>query len=160
MKKNFLKLTVIIISVIITTSCSHSSSDDSAVTPTPTSNFLNYTYLGTNYSNIPSVIDGTKKEVRGSQGINLQYKKLSLWMPLNPTVGTHSLVLDPTNTNSYELHFVSQSEGLYLDVTSGSITITSVTATSIEGTFSGTGLDGNNNSIAITNGSFKCNRSE
>lgn len=104
---------------------------------------------------MPDVFDGTKKELRGIQGINLQYKKLSLWIPLNPTVGTHFIVYDPTNTNSYELHFVSQAEGLYLDGTSGAITITS---NSIEGTFSCSGHEGHGNTVNISNGSFKCKR--
>lgn len=162
MKKSLLKFIFLVVTFTLFISCSHSSSDEEIInpTPTPTANFINYSYLGVAYSNVPDVFDGTKKEVRGSQGINLQYKKLSLWMPLNPTVGTHPIVYDPTNTNSYELHFVSQSEGLYLDVTSGTITITSVTTTTIEGTFNCTGLDGSSNSVAISNGSFKCKRSE
>lgn len=161
MKKLFLKLTLLA-TVIILTSCSHSSSDEIVATPTPTpiTNFINYSYAGATYSNVPEVYDGTKKEVRGSQGTNAQYKKISLWMPLNPTVGSHNVTIDPTNPNAYELHFVSQATGLYLDCSSGAIIITSVTTTSIEGTFSCSGLDSSGATFAISSGSFKCNRNE
>jgi hypothetical protein len=161
MKKYFLKFSVIVLAINLTLSCSSSSSSDGNNTPPVTENFIKFTYNSVNYSlGIPETYNGDKKEIRGGQGINQAYKKISLWMPLNSTTGAHAVTQDPLNANSYEIHFVSQAEGLYLDGISGTINITSITDTVIKGTFECTGLNASDETIAITNGTFQADRNQ
>jgi hypothetical protein len=121
--------------------------------------FLKFKYKNIQYSFSAETYDNQKKEIRGYQGINAQYKKMGIWMPLSPTVGIHNVTYDNSNPSSYEGHFVSQAEGLYLDGTTGTINITSVTSTKIEGTFQFSGIDSNGVAVTITEGTFKANRS-
>lgn len=162
MKKSFIKFTLILLTINLTLSCSSgSSSDDNNINPTPTANFIKFTYNSVNYSlGIPETYDGDKKEIRGGQGINQEYKKISLWMPLNVSTGVHNVTIDPTNPNSYEIHFVSQAEALYLDGVSGTINITSITDTTIKGTFQCTGLNESDETIVISNGTFQADRNQ
>lgn len=160
MKKSFLRIFIFFIAIQSGVSCS-SSSDDSSSNNNPTANFIKFRYNNTDYNfPTPDTFDDTKKEVRGDQGINLQYKKISLWLPTDVTTGVHNVTVDPLNDNSYEIHFVSQSEGLYLDGSTGTINITSITSTLITGTFECTGTDANDDPITISSGSFQANRYE
>lgn len=121
-------------------------------------NFIKFKYNNVQYSYNPETYDDIKKEIRGAGGINAQYKKMGLWMPLVPTLGVHNVTFDNTNPNSYEGHFVSQAEALYLDGISGTINITVLTATKIEGTFQFSGLNAIDETVNITEGSFTANR--
>ena len=123
-------------------------------------NFIKFKYNNVQYSYNPETYDDIKQEIRGGGGINAQYKKIGIWMPLVPTLGVHDVTFDNANPNSYEGHFVSQAEALYLDGTSGTINITSLTATKIEGTFQFSGLNAADETVNITEGLFVANRNQ
>ncbi len=165
MKKQIFKLAFLLFAMVTLNACSSdgSGSDDNTdPDPDPTAEkFITFKYNNTVYTlDNPSTFIDTKREVRGNQGINAQYKKLSLWMPTNVTLGAHPVTYDPTNDNSYEIHFVSQAEGLYFDANSGTINITVITDTTIEGTFQGTETDEEGNTITISEGSFRAYRND
>lgn len=164
MKKQILKLTFILFTAILISSCSSDSSSDDNTNPDPNpevANFIKFKYNNVVYTiPTPDTFTDTKREIRGSQGINAEYKKISLFIPNNVTLGAHTVTYDPLNPVSYEIHFVSQAEGLYFDATVGGINITSITDTTIEGVFQGTQTDTDGNTITITEGSFKANRYE
>lgn len=164
-------LTAVFFLSLALTSCSKSDSKETTnqtiTTPTETVNppettppapdtyFIKFKYNNVQYSFIPSPYTFSKKEIKGSDGINLQYKGITLSMPLSPAVGNHNVTYDDSNPDSYGGGFVSQAEALYLDGTSGTINITAITSTTIEGTFQFSGKDAAGTTITITDGSFK-----
>lgn len=122
---------------------------------------ISYKYNNVAYNYAAGTYDSTKKEIKGEGGTTTQLKKISLFMPLSPTVGTHNITFSTTpNPNSYEGHFESQAEGLILNGTTGTINITSITNTRIIGTFSFTGLDSTGATVSITDGVFSAKRNQ
>ncbi len=142
----------------VTNSVGTSYGNQISFTTLDVATFIKFKYKNVQYSFSAETYDNQKKEIRGYQGSNAQYKKMGIWMPISPTLGVHKVTYDNSNPNSYEGHFVSQAEGLYLDGTSGTINITAITSTKIEGTFQFSGNDPNGVAVTITEGYFKANR--
>lgn len=96
----------------------------------------------------------------GQQDINNVTTRLSLWMPVTPTVGSHAITDDtPTDTNLGTLHNASFYVGddTY-DGVSGTLVITELTSDIVKGTFSFVAEDFNGATVTASNGSFRANR--
>jgi len=127
----------------------------------PTTN-ISFKYNNVQYSFIAETWDNDKKDIHGWDGINMDYKVIDLYMPLNPTLGAHPITHfgttpDPT---TYEGHFHFTADFLSFDGDSGTITITTLNSTTIAGTFEFFGVDADGNPVAVTNGTFTSTRNQ
>ena len=117
--------------------------------------YLRWTEGGTSYD-IEDVQTGTSlaTAISGYQGIDDSFRGMTLWMPNNPTLGSHPLVYD--NGSEVDIYSADFAKGdIAIGALSGTINITSLDSEYIKGTFSfsGTGSDGE--TYTITNGSFR-----
>ncbi len=146
--KKVILLAILFVTAVSFTSCSKSSSAEDT-TPT-TDNFIKFKFKNVQYVYEPETVTSLSKLI---QGFDLS-RRITIWLPLNYTVGTHQIVYAPSNLTTYEAKYSENSPALDFDGTSGTITITAVTSTTIEGTFSFSGTQGGVN-YQITEGSFK-----
>ena len=145
MKKLFALLTVF---TLILTGCSSDSEGSE------TEIYLKFKVNGQNYNFDPETLTSMKKLVRGDQGGDNEYKSISLWMPEEVTEGTYSFSDTPSDLETFNASYSSAGEDIYIDATSGTITITSVTDDYVKGTFSFSG-DNEGTTVNVTNGEFK-----
>ncbi|HET8809799.1 MAG TPA: DUF6252 family protein [Flavobacteriaceae bacterium] len=118
--------------------------------------FISFDTGGSSYSFEAYTADSQSRLIRGEEGTGDTYTSISLWMPLDVTEGTHSIVDAPGgDLEAYTANYTSVGEDLNVDATSGTLEITAITAEYIEGTFTFTGTDGTGNEVEITNGEFK-----
>lgn len=145
---------------LITLSFSACSSDSSSDGNQTDDLYLKFTYNGQQYDFEPETITSLQKLIAGDQEVNSVFTRLSLWMPVTPTVGSHPVTDDtPTDANIGTLHNAELwvGDNTYTG-TSGTIVITELDAEYVKGTFTFTGTTDTGATVSITNGSFRANR--
>ena len=135
------------------------SSDDSSVS-SDSELYLKYTVNGVNYDFEPATVTSLQKLIMGEQEISSVYNRISLWMPVTPTVGSHTITDEtPNDTNLDTLHNAELWVGdATYTATSGTLVITELNDDYVKGTFTFTGEDENGVTISVTNGSFRAYR--
>ncbi len=104
----------------------------------------------------PMVINSLAKTITAISDNNDSHQELvSLWLPLNAGVGTHTITEEPSNVDSYGASYTDFDNDRATVDASGTMTITEVNADVIKGTFSFTSPDGDGNTITVTNGTFR-----
>ena len=146
-----------ILLVVVSASFIGCSSDDSSNGGADEVLFLKFTYNGQQYNLEPATITSLQKLIIGNEEVNNVQTGLSLWMPENPTVGSHTITDEtPTDANLTTLHNASLSIGdLMYEANTGTLVITKITDDYISGTFSFIITDENGVSAAVSSGSFK-----
>ena len=138
------------------TSC---SSDDDDSTPQSGDTFIRHTVDGETfeYTNIATAQSGNitiNGEIGSSGDANNSF--ISIWLPLELQTGTFAFSGDPFQDGDHKLKLESNP----LNITdewaiSGDITIETVNADVIAGTFTATIFDDDGNSITLENGEFE-----
>lgn len=144
-----LKITFLAIVAIITFSC---SSDSSNANGGSDDTYINFKVEGEQFNIIePSTITSGGAAV---MAINIQGQYMLLTMPIDAGVGTHAITeLNSVDHTIYNATYSIDNENA-IAATSGTLTITSMGAEYMEGTFSFTGeLDGT--TYAVTDGEFR-----
>lgn len=137
--------------VFITVSCSNSESP--TLDGVPQGLYIQFKSNGTQYTiSDPITLELSNKKIDGLQGADANLVSITLYMPLDPTIGTHFMTNTPSDDETYGGYFTL---GNSVNILSnpGIITITSITADYISGTFSFSGLNGSA-VVEVTNGSF------
>lgn len=154
-KVMFLSFTVL---ALVMSSCSSDNSSDDDSEQTSQEDFIKFKYNEKVYTFDPSVSTSLSLLVAGSSGIDNTYKRVSLWMPLNFTVGNHKVVYDLSQlTTTYQVTFSFLPEFDNADATSGNINITLINDKKIEGTFNFSGTK-SGKTFTVTEGSFRVPR--
>lgn len=137
-----------------------SSDDDSSGDGGEDSLYIKYTVNGVNYEFEPATITSLQKLIMGEQEINSVYNRISLWMPVTPTVGSHAITDEtPNDTNLETLHNAELWVGdVTYTATSGTLVVTEMDSEYLKGTFTFTGEDENGATVSVTNGSFRAYR--
>lgn len=119
--------------------------------------FIKYTLNGQQYDFEPETLTSLQILVRGDGQVNGVYNSISLWMPTEPSVGSHPITDEfPTDSNIATLHNANVWVGdEIVDASSGTMVITEVGDEYVEGTFSFSGTNDNGTTANVTNGSFR-----
>lgn len=152
--KKIMFFAIAVFALALSSSCSSNDSDEDLTQ----NDFLKFKYEGKNYSFKPAVLTSESINIMINEGIDDNYKKLSLWMPLNPTVGSHPIVDDLSNlTTTYQVSISFMPELNNVNAKYGVVVITTNNDKKIEGTFSFTGVsDGKD--FEVTEGSFSISK--
>lgn len=137
-----------------------SSDDNSSGDGGEDSLYIKYTVNGVNYDFEPATITSLQKLIMGKQEINSVYNRISLWMPVTPTVGSHAITDEtPNDTNLETLHNAELwvGDATYTAI-SGTLVVTEMDNEYLKGTFTFTGEDENGATVSVTNGSFRAYR--
>jgi hypothetical protein len=154
--KRIMFFAIAIFTLAMSTSCSSDDSKDDE-NENPTTDFIKFKYKEKEYTYESEFTSSESINISGMEGIDDTYKKVSLWLPLNATVGTHNVVFDSSDlTTTYQANFSFMPEFNNANATSGTITITKVTER-IEGTFNFSGTQGDK-TFTVTEGSFSVER--
>ncbi|MDP5198253.1 DUF6252 family protein [Flavobacterium sp. DG2-3] len=152
--KRILFFAIAIFALALSSSCSSNDSEEN----TPQSDFVKFKYEGKNYSFEPDILISSSMNIMVSEGIDDNYKKLSLWLPLNAEVGSHPVVYDLSNlTTTYRINFSFMPELNNVDIKSGTINITVNNDKKIEGTFNFSHTK-NEKNYEVTDGSFSISK--
>jgi len=147
-----LRFLLLIAFVFTTVSCSDSESP--TLDGVPSGLFIKFRSGGTDYLiQNPTTFDLSNKKIDGLQGSGSDLVSITLYMPLDPTLGTHFMTDSPSDDDSYGAYFTLGNGTVDILSNAGIITITSITADQISGTFSFSGLNGSA-VVEVTNGSF------
>ena len=144
---------LLVMMVFVFTALSCSDSESGLVDTTPSGLYIKFKSGSTQYLiQNPTTYDLSKKKIDGLQGSGSDLVSITLYMPLDPTIGTHFMTDSPSDDDTYGAYFVL---GNSVDIiaNAGIITITSITDQYISGTFSFSGLNGSA-VVEVTNGSF------
>ena len=156
--KKIMFFAIAIFTLAMSTSCSSDDSKDDENDDQPTTDFIQFKYKESDYTYESSLSSSGNINISGSTGIDDTYQKVTLWLPLNPTVGSHNVVFDSLNlTTTYQASFSFKPELTNASATSGTINITKLTANRIEGTFSFSGTQGDQ-TFTVTQGRFSVER--
>ena len=117
--------------------------------------YINFKANGALYNMQPYTASSLKMVIGADQGINNSYKGISLQMPLDFTIGTHSIT-DSRSDDAYNASFTSGD--ITADAFTGTLVITSITADFIEGTFQFGAKDVDGRIYNITEGVFKADK--
>lgn len=140
------------------------SSDDDSPTPEEgnpdTSLYLRFTLNGTEYDFEPETLTSQRTLILGNETVNEVYSRISLWMPNEPSLGTHEISDDfPSEANLTTLYSADVWIGEeVIDASSGTLVITELSDDYVKGTFSFTGTNEEGTTATVTNGSFRSNR--
>lgn len=153
--KKVMFLAIAVFALALSSSCSSNDSSDESQTET---DFIKFKYKGTSYTFDSGYQTSETLDISGSEGIDNTYKKISLWMPLDATVGSHPVVYDLSNLETtYQANFTFMPSINNFNATAGTIKITVNDSKKIEGTFNFSGTkDGQ--TIEITEGSFSISK--
>ncbi|WP_136468735.1 hypothetical protein [Flagellimonas onchidii] len=152
--RNIFFLTVALIFGSMFQSC---SSDDSDAGVSDT--YIRFTIAGTDYD-FKDIITAESLSItlngNNGEGItNVGDTQISLFLPLDIVVGNHTIeggALD----GDYKISFTSESLGFDFDFAeSGTINVAAVTADYIEGTFTATITSADDETITLSNGTFR-----
>lgn len=133
------------------------SSDDSSPSNEDTELYIKFSADGQQYSFEPETITSLKKLIMGLKFENNVVSRISLWMPTNPTIGTHAFVNAAESDEIFDLPYTADfwlGEEVY-DATSGEFTITDIDDEYIKGTFSFIGTNSDGATIIVSNGTFR-----
>jgi len=154
--KKIMFFAITIFTLAMSTSCSSDDSKEDENENAET-DFIKFKYKDKEYKYEASFSSSEAINISGFEGIDNTYKNITLWLPLNATVGTHNVVFDSSNlTTTYQANFSFMPEFNNANATSGTITITKVTER-IEGTFNFSGTQGDK-TFTVTEGSFSVER--
>ncbi|RYG10931.1 MAG: hypothetical protein EOO07_21385 [Chitinophagaceae bacterium] len=119
--------------------------------------YIKFNLNGQDYSFEPETMTTLQMLVRGDKETNGVFTSISLWMPVEPTVGSHPITdAFPTDANINTLHNANVWVGEEIvDATTGTMVITEVTEHHVKGTFSFSGTNDNGTAATVTNGSFR-----
>lgn len=149
------KITAILLTLCFLTLFSCSSDD-----PAPANNdaelYIRFSANGQQYSFEPETIGSMKKLIMGTKFENDVVSRISLWMPTNPTIGTHVF----TDDASDDLSDFSYTADFWLgvdvyDATAGNVSITDMDGEYIKGTFNFTGTNSDGSTVTVSNGTFR-----
>ena len=148
----FLGLFLLVVTAI---SCTKTTSvDDSGQTG---GTFIKFKQNNISYNlSNPIITELTNTKIDAFQGADANLVGITLYMPLDASVGTHFMTDSPSDDETYGAYYV-QGNSIDMLANAGIITITSITETTIAGTFSFSGLNGSA-TVEITNGSFIADR--
>ncbi|WP_166921275.1 DUF6252 family protein [Flavobacterium poyangense] len=156
--KNLKRIILFAIAVLALVLSSFSCSDEKEEEIVNAKEFIKFKYNEKSHSYEPELLSSLNINLMGSEGRDDTYKKVSLWLPLNPTVGSHPVVYNLKEMETtYQATFSYNSEFNNANAKSGTITITKVNADEIEGTFTFSGTQ-NDKTFTVTEGSFKVER--
>ncbi|MGO4772640.1 hypothetical protein ACEN2I_13330 [Flavobacterium sp. W22_SRS_FK3] len=131
-------------------SCSSNDSDENQTE----TDYIKFKYKGTTYTFDSGYQSSLTLDVIGSEGIDNTYKQITLWMPLDASVGSHPVVYDLSNlTTTYQASFTFMGTDNTFNATSGTIKITANNNERIEGTFNFSGIM-NGQAVEVTDGKF------
>ncbi len=156
--KTFLAVFFIALTAV---SCSEDNSASTLINDDLGDVHLKYTYNNVEYGVInPLTYNLTNKKIDAINGSGSNLKRITLYMPLNPTVGTHFITADPSDDSTYGAYFVSQANNVDILADTGIMTITNVTDDYVKGTFNFSGPNGPGGSVivSVTSGSFLAER--
>jgi hypothetical protein len=122
--------------------------------------YLKFTANGQNYDIDPQTINSMQKLIFGQNETSSVVTRLSLWMPVTPTVASHAITDDtPTDNNINTLYNAELDLGseTYIGI-SGTLVVTELTNEHIKGTFTFIGENASGATITISNGSFRAFR--
>ena len=146
-----LRFLLMVVFVFTTLSCSNSESP--SLDGVPAGLYVQFKSNGTQYTlHDPVTLDLSNKKIDGLQGEGADLVSITLYMPLDPTIGTHFMTDSPSDNATYGAYF-TLGNSVDIIANAGVITITSITADYISGTFSFSGLNGSA-VVEVTNGSF------
>jgi len=141
------------------------SSDDAAPNNNDINNpdealYLKFTLNGQQYDFEPETLTSLQMLVRGDQEVGGVFRSISLWMPTTPTVGSHPITdVFPNDANVNTLYNANVWVGSEIvDASSGTMIITEVGQDYVKGTFSFTGINNNETTATVTNGSFRASK--
>jgi hypothetical protein len=147
-----IKKIMLLVAVVVTSSLFVNCSSDSS------SSDNNTFYLRCKVDGVlieftdPMVINSLAKSISGTNATT--GKSIFLTLPLNVGTGTHTITDEPSNVDSYNGSYSDFNGDNYTDNETGTITITSVNADVIQGTFAFTG-DNSGTNIVVTEGKFR-----
>jgi hypothetical protein len=136
------------------------SSDDNSSGGEDDNLYIKFTLNGQQYNFEPETITSLQRLIMGDEDVNDVYTRISLWMPVTSTTGSHVITDDtPTDENLDILYNAELWVGdATYTATSGTLVITELNDDYVKGTFSFTGEDENGVTISVTNGSFRAYR--
>lgn len=150
----FLVTSLLMVGLMFNIACS-SDDDSNNNSNNPSDLFIKFTSGGTTYNNPdPETINSLAKAINYNVFLEDQPFQIVLYMPLTPVVGTHDITDEPSNIESYGARYTNGVTDVEMTATSGTMTITEVTATLVKGTFSFSGSNGDGTIVEVTNGSF------
>lgn len=119
---------------------------------------MNFKYNGTLYNiTDPITYNAANKTIDGAYSSGVNLKRITLFMPLTPTIGTHFVTDSPSDVNAYGAYFISTAGNVDMLANGGLITITTITDDYIKGTFSFSGQNGAA-TVEVTEGDFLADR--
>ncbi|MDP2161516.1 MAG: hypothetical protein Q8K02_13605 [Flavobacterium sp.] len=145
----------LILSVFATFVLFACSSDDDGGSNNGGDIFITFKVNGTTYNMEPYTSASLQVEIGADQGINASYRAISLLMPTDYELGSHSIT-DSWDEDAYNASF-SQGD-ITIDAVSGTLVITTINDDFIQGTFNFTGEDEDGMTYNITEGSFKADK--
>ncbi|SHJ52641.1 hypothetical protein [Flavobacterium haoranii] len=155
------KLTFLFL-ILFSISFSSCSSDNDSDSSNNGNNqlYVRFTVSGINYDLNPTTISSLQRLIMAEQNTNNAYKRISLWMPINPVNGSHTITDDfPTDNNLETLYNADfWIDDMIYTATSGIFEVTEFDEEYIKGSFSFVGEDENGDTIEITNGTFRAYR--
>jgi hypothetical protein len=155
--KKIMFFAITIFTLAMSTSCSSDDSKEDEKENAET-DFIKFKYKDKEYKYEASFSSSEAINISGFEGIDNTYKNITLWLPLNATVGTHNVVYDLSDlTTTYQANFTFMPAISNGSATSGTIKITKFDAEGIEGTFNFSGTKGDE-TFTITEGSFSIDR--
>ncbi|SDS02069.1 hypothetical protein SAMN04515667_1226 [Formosa sp. Hel1_31_208] len=153
-----LKFNVVALLMVIGLSITSCSSDDDNPGIQLPDTFISFTIDGTDYNfiNIATAqsLVITLNGNNGADFLDPGDTQISLWLPIGVENGTFDV--EDTFDAEYQVSFTSDPLGFDFDFAdSGSMTLTQTTGEYIEGTFTATITNGDNDVITLENGAFK-----
>lgn len=150
--KKIMFFAIVVFTLTFSSSCSNNDSSDDNQT---TGEYIKFKYNGTFYTFDPSILSSENINIMGDEGINDTYKKISLWIPLNVTTGSHPIVFDLSHLETtYQVSFGFMPAFSNADASSGTMNVTAVNNEKIEGTFNFSGTV-NGQAFTVTEGTFR-----
>jgi len=145
------KLLLLFVSTLMVTLTACSSDDSN--NNNPNEPFMKFTVGGQEYNYTPETLTSDKKLITARVGEGDTYREVSLWMPVEPTVGTHNIVDDPTSADDTYTAIYAPNFDNSFDAFSGTVTITSIDDDFIRGTFAFQ-ADNEGTPISVSSGEF------
>ncbi len=147
MKK--IKLVFVALLAIITFSCSsdsNSSNNDAT--------YINFKVNGTQVNLIePTTLTSLMASISATEDLGADIRSIIFTVPVDVTLGVHAITdASPSDLTAYSVNYALGN--IYVTATSGTMTITSIGAEYMEGTFSFTGVD-NGTTYNVTEGTFR-----
>ncbi|MCA6422830.1 MAG: hypothetical protein IM568_08450 [Flavobacterium sp.] len=122
--------------------------------------YIRFTLNGEEYDFDPETLTSLRTLILGDEEVNNVYTRISLWMPEEPSLGTHTISDDfPSDANLATLYSANVWIGEeVIDASSGVLVITELGDEYVKGTFSFTGTNDEGTTATVTNGSFRAGR--